>query len=211
VIFKSRKEAGQFLAKELSDYYKNGKSLVLGLPRGGVVVAEEVAKVLCLPLDVILLRKLPYPPQPELAVGAVAEHGAVYVNDEFQDAVREDPSWLEKIVREQRAILRERASLYRPHRHARDLKGKTAILVDDGIATGATMKVAIRAAHAAGAAKVVVAIPVAAPSSVRELEGDADQVVCLNTPEYFYAVGQAYQSFDQVTDEEVISILDRNP
>jgi predicted phosphoribosyltransferase len=211
VIFKSRKEAGQFLAKELSDYHKDGKSLVLGLPRGGVVVAEEVAKVLCLPLDVILLRKLPYPPQPELAVGAVAEHGAVFVNDEFQDAVREDPSWLEKIVREQRAILRERASLYRPHGHARDLKGKTAILVDDGIATGATMKVAIQAARAAGAAKVVVAIPVAAPSSVRELEGEADKVICLNTPEYFYAVGQAYQSFDQVTDEEVISILDRNP
>ena len=211
MIFKSRKEAGQFLAKELSDYYKDGKSLVLGLPRGGVVVAEEVAKVLCLPLDVILLRKLPYPPQPELAVGAVAEHGAVFVNDEFQDAVREDPSWLEKIVQEQRAILRERASLYRPHRHGRDLNGKTAILVDDGIATGATMKVAIQAARAAGAAKVVVAIPVAAPSSARELEDEADQVVCLDTPEYFYAVGQAYQSFDQVTDEEVISILDRNP
>jgi len=167
VIFKSRKEAGQCLAKELSDYYKDGKSLVLGLPRGGVVVAEEVAKVLCLPLDVILLRKLPYPPQPELAVGAVAEHGAVFVNEEFQDVVRADPSWLEVIVREQRTVLRERASLYRPHRHARDLKGKTAILVDDGIATGATMKVAIQAPRAAGAAKVVVAIPVAAPSSVR--------------------------------------------
>ena len=198
------------MANELSDYYKDGKSLVLGLPRGGVVVAEEVAKVLCLPLDVILLRKLPYPPQPELAVGAVAEHGAVFVNDEFQDAVREDPSWLEKIVREQRAVLRERASLYRPHRHARDLKGKTAILVDDGIATGATMRVAVLAARSAGAAKVIVAVPVAATSSVRELESEADQVVCLDTPEDFYAVGQAYQSFDQVSDEEVISILDRN-
>ena len=199
------------LAKELFKYQEDKTTVVLGLPRGGVVVAEQVAKLLHLPLDVILLRKLPYPPQPELAVGAVAEHGAVFVNDEFQDAVREDPSWLEKIVREQRAVLHERASLYRPHRHARDLKGKTAILVDDGIATGATMKVAIQAARAAGAAKVVVAIPVAAPSSVRELEVEADQVVCLDTPEYFYAVGQAYQSFDQVTDEEVISILDRNP
>ena len=176
-----------------------------------MVAAEQVAKLLRLPLDVILLRKLPYPPQPELAVGAVAEHGAVFVNKEFRDAVRANPGWLQDIVREQRTILRERALLYRPHRHARDLKGKTAILVDDGIATGATMKVAIQAARAAGAAKVVVAIPVAAPSSVRELEGEADQVVCLDTPEYFYAVGQAYQSFDQVTDEEVISILDRNP
>ena len=149
------------------------------------MVAEEVARFLHLPLDVILLRKLPYPPQPELAVGAVAEHGTVFVNDEFQDAVREDPSWLEEIIREQQEIIRKRATLYRPHRHARDLKGKTVILVDDGIATGATMKVAIRAARAAGAAQVVVAIPVAAPSSVRELEAEEDQVVCLDTPEYF--------------------------
>lgn len=199
------------LAKELFKYQEDKTTVVLGLPRGGVVVAEQVAKLLHLPLDVILLRKLPYPAQPELAVGAVAEHGAVFINEEFQEAARKDSTWLEDIVREQRAIIRERANLYRPHRHARELKGKTVILVDDGIATGATMKVAIQAARAAGAAKVVVAIPVAAPSSVRELETEADDLVCLDTPEYFYAVGQAYQSFDQVSDEEVISILDRSP
>jgi len=211
MIFESRKEAGRLLAKELIGSQADKKAVVLGLPRGGVVVAEQVAKYLNLPLDVILLRKLPYPPQPELAVGAVAEHGAVFINEEFRKAAREDSSWLEEIVREQRAVIRERANLYRPHRHAMDLKGKTAILVDDGIATGATMKVAIQAARTAGATQVVVAIPVAAPSSVRELEGEADEVVCLNAPEDFYAVGQAYQSFDQVSDEEVVSILDRNP
>ena len=211
MIFESRKEAGQLLAKELIGSQADKKTVVLGLPRGGVVVAEQVAKYLNLPLDVILLRKLPYPPQPELAVGAVAEHGAVFINEEFRKAAREDSSWLEEIVREQRAVIRERANLYRPHRHAMDLKGKTAILVDDGIATGATMKVAIQAARTAGATQVVVAIPVAAPSSVRELEGEADEVVCLDAPEDFYAVGQAYQSFDQVSDEEVVSILDRNP
>jgi len=211
MTFVSRKEAGLILAKELFKYQQDKKALVLGLPRGGVVVAAQVAKFLNLPLDVILLRKLPYPPQPELAVGAVAEHGAVFINEEFRKAALEDSSWLEEIVREQRAVIRERANLYRPHRHAMDLKGKTAILVDDGIATGATMKVAIQAARTAGATQVVVAIPVAAPSSVRELEGEADEVVCLDAPEDFYAVGQAYQSFDQVTDEEVISILDRNP
>jgi len=210
MIFESRKEAGRLLAKELIGSQADKKAVVLGLPRGGVVVAEQVAKYLNLPLDVILLRKLPYPPQPELAVGAVAEHGAVFINEEFRKAAREDSSWLEEIVREQRAVIRERANLYRPHRHAMDLKGKTAILVDDGIATGATMKVAIQAARTAGATQVVVAIPVAAPSSVRELEGEADEVVCLNAPENFYAVGQAYQSFDQVSDEEVVSILDRN-
>ena len=211
MIFESRKEAGRLLAKELIGSQADKKTVVLGLPRGGVVVAEQVAKYLNLPMDVILLRKLPYPPQPELAVGAVAEHGAVFINEEFRKAAQEDSSWLEEIVREQRAVIRERANLYQPHRHAMDLKGKTAILVDDGIATGATMKVAIQAARTAGATQVVVAIPVAAPSSVRELEGEADEVVCLDAPEDFYAVGQAYQSFDQVSDEEVVSILDRNP
>lgn len=211
MVFKNRNDAGKCLAKELVDFQKDTKTVVVGLPRGGVVVAEEIAKSLALPMDVILVRKLPYPPQPELAVGAVAEHGAVFVNDEFLEAARINPRWLKDIIREQSAIIRERAATYRPHRHARDLKGKTVILVDDGIATGATMKVAIRAARTAGAAKVVAAIPVAAPSSIRELQTEADEVVCLDTPESFYAVGQAYQSFDQVTDDEVISILDRNP
>jgi len=210
VVFTSRKAAGLILSKELIDYQKQPNAVVLGLPRGGVVVAEQVAKALHLPLDVILLRKLPYPPQPELAVGAVAEHGAVFINEEFRRTAREDSSWLEEIVREQRAVIRERANLYRPHRHAADLSGKTVLLVDDGIATGATMRVAIQAARTAGATRVVVAIPVAAPSSVRELQAEADEVVCLDAPEDFYAVGQAYQSFDQVSDQEVCEILDRN-
>jgi len=210
MVFENRSQADVQLAGELFEFQVDTKAVVLGLPRGGVVVAEAAAKFLHLPLDIILLLKLPHPPQPKLAIGAVAEHGAVFVNDEFQDAVREDPSWLEEIVREQQEIIRKRAILYRPHRHPRDLKGKTVILVADGIATGATMKVAIWAARAAGATQVVVAIPVAAPFSVRELKAEADQAVCLDTPEYFYAVGQAYQTFDQVSDEEACNILDRN-
>ena len=210
-LYQDRREAGAFLGEGLKRYQKERDAVVLGLPRGGVVVAEEVARCLHLPLDVLLIRKLPYPPQPELAMGAVAEHGAVFINEEFREAAREDSSWLEEIVREQRAVIRERANLYRPHRHAADLRGKTVLLVDDGIATGATMRVAIQAARAAGASRVVVAIPVAASSSVRELQAEADEVVCLDAPEDFYAVGQAYQSFDQVSDEEVVSILDRNP
>lgn len=210
MIFKDRREAGQILSKELAEYQWDQGSLVLGLPRGGVVVAEEVARGLALPLDVILLRKLPYPPQPELAVGAVAEDGSAFVNEEFQEAVRRDPSWLDLIIREQRAILRQRAALYRPHRHSLNLRGKTVILVDDGIATGATMKVAVMAVRSAGANRVVVAVPVASLSSVREIKAEADEVVCLDTPEDFYAVGQAYESFGQVSDEEVVSILDRN-
>lgn len=211
MFFDDRKQAGSHLALELTDYRKDKNGLVLGLPRGGVVVAGEVARKLGLPLDVILLRKLPYPPQPELAVGAITEDGTVFVNAEFQAASQEDPSWLEVIIREQSAVIRERAAFYRSHRRGEDLKGKTVILVDDGIATGATMKVAVRSARASGAAKVVVAVPVAAPSSIRELQAEADGVVCLDAPEDFLAVGQAYRSFDQVSDEEVISILDQNP
>jgi predicted phosphoribosyltransferase len=176
-----------------------------------VVVAEEVAKALQVPLDVILLRKLPYPPQPELAVGAVAEDGSVFINEEFRSAVKQQPGSLEPIVHEQMGIIRERARLYRSHRHAHGYQGKTVILVDDGIATGATMKVAVRAARSGGASRVVVAVPVAAPSSLQELDPVADEVVCLDAPESFYAVGQAYENFDQVTDEEVCAILDRNP
>jgi len=174
-------------------------------------VAERVAQALHAPLDVILLRKLPYPPQPELAVGAVAEDGSIFINEEFRDVVKHQPGILEPMVREQMGIIRERAKLYRPHRHGHTLKGKTVILVDDGVATGATMRVAIRAIRAAGVAKVVVAVPVAAPSSLRELEIEADEVVCLDKPEYFYAVGQAYENFQQVADDEVCAILDRNP
>ena len=211
MVFKSRSQAGAQLARELIDFQKDTKAIVLGLPRGGVVVADEVAIFLHLPLDVVLLRKLPYPPQPELAVGAVAEDGTTIINEEFRHTVEQQPESLEPIVREQMEIIRSRAKQYRPHRHAHGWKGKTVILVDDGIATGATMRVAIRAVRAAGVSKVVVAAPVAAPSSVRELQTEADQVVCLDTPEYFYAVGQAYENFEQVTDDEVCAILDRNP
>lgn len=209
--YRDRREAGVLLGEALKRHQNQRDFLVLGLPRGGVVVADEVARRLGLPLDVILLRKLPYPPQPELAVGAVAEDGTVIVNEEFQRVAQEDPSWLEMIIREQLAVIRERAALYRSHRQGQNLKGKTVILVDDGIATGATMKVAVRSARASGAAKVVVAIPVAAPSSIRELQTEADEVVCLDAPEEFLAVGQAYENFNQVTDDEVCTILDRNP
>ena len=175
------------------------------------MVAEVVAQALEIPMDVILLRKLPYPPQPELAVGAVAEDGTTIINEEFRHAVEQQPDSLEPIVREQMEIIRSRAKQYRPHRHAHGWKDKTVILVDDGIATGATMKVAIRAARSGGADRVVVAVPVAAPSSIRELQTEADEVVCLDAPEDFYAVGQAYANFAQVTDDEVCAILDRNP
>lgn len=209
-VFADRREAGSILAGELTRYAKNPEVLVLGLPRGGVVVAEEVAKKLKVPLDVLLLRKLPYPPQPELAMGAVAEDGTRWINEEFEAAARETPGAFENVVEEQMEIIRNRARQYRSHRHPHSMKGKIVILVDDGIATGATIKVAVQVARQAGAEKVVVAVPVAAPSSLREMEAMADEVVCLSAPLEFYAVGQAYHSFEQVSDSEVCRILDRN-
>lgn len=208
-LYVDRREAGQLLAQALSEYRGISNGLVLGLPRGGVVVAEKVAKALNLPLDVILLRKLPYPENPEFAVGAIAEDGSLFLNTEFRSPGGQPPDWLAPIVREQMAIIHNRARKYRSHRHPHSIRGKTVILVDDGIATGATMRVAIQAVQTAGAGRTVVAAPIASPSTIRELRQEADEVVVLDAPAEFYAVGQAYESFDQVTDEEVCTILDR--
>lgn len=210
-VYADRREAGQLLAQALGDYRGIKDGLVLGLPRGGVIVAEEVARALRLPLDVILLRKLPYPDNPELAMGAIAEDGSLFLNPEFRSGAERHPEWLQPILREQLGLIQQRAKLYRSHRHPHPLRGKTVLLVDDGVATGATMKVAIHAVQAAGAHQAIVAVPVASPSTVRELQQEADAVVVLEAPLEFYAVGQAYESFDQVSDAEVITILERNP
>lgn len=209
-IYADRREAGRVLAEALTDYRGVRDGLVLGLPRGGVVVAEEVAKALQLPLDVILLRKLPYPDNPELAVGAIAEDGSLFLNPEFVSDGGSYPEWLQPILREQMAIIQQRVKMYRSHRRPRPIRGKAVILVDDGVATGATMRVAIHAVRSAGATRTIVAIPIGSPATVRELKGVADTVVVLEAPIDFHAVGQAYESFRQVTDEEVCEILDRN-
>ena len=209
-IYADRREAGQVLAQALTDYRGIRDGLVLGLPRGGVVVAAEVAKALQLPLDVILLRKLPYPDNPELAVGAIAEDGSLFLNPEFRFSNGNQPEWLQPILREQMGIIHQRAKMYRSHRRPHPIRGKTVILVDDGIATGATMRVAIHAVQAAGASQTVVAVPIASPSTVRELQSETDAIVVLEAPIDFHAVGQAYESFTQVLDGEVCEILDRN-
>ena len=208
--YADRREAGQHLAQALLDYRGIRDGLVLGLPRGGVVLAEQVAQVLQLPLDVILLRKLPFPDNPELALGAIAEDGSLFLNPEYRSTSGQHPEWLELIIRDQMGIIQQRAKMYRSHRRPHPIRGKTVILVDDGIATGATMRVAIHAVQAAGASQTVVAVPIASPSTVRELQSEADAIVVLEAPIDFHAVGQAYESFTQVSDEEVCEILDRN-
>jgi putative phosphoribosyl transferase len=183
--------------------------VVLGLPRGGVPVAAEVARAIGAPLDVVLVRKLGLPQRPELAMGAVGEGGVVVVNDDVVQLGRVDAATFDEVVRRERAELEQRARRFRGERSRAPLEGRTAIVVDDGIATGATARAACAVARAHGAARVVLAAPVGSPQSVREIAPEVDEVVCLETPQRFAAVGQAYQDFRPTSDEEVVDLLRR--
>jgi len=200
-MFKDRKEAGQLLAKQLSEY-KGKNVLVLGIPRGGIVVAKEISSALKLPLDVIVVRKIGHPGNPEYAAGAA---GA----DNF--FIREDTDLPLPYIEEQVAIkqreVRVRYHLFRGDKPMYSVEGKIVILVDDGIATGATMKMAVQLLKEQGAREMVVAVPVGPPSTIQELEEKGVKVVYLEAPDGFMAVGQYYRDFEQVEDEEVIALL----
>jgi putative phosphoribosyl transferase len=206
LLFYDRTDAGRRLAKLLKRRIQ-GLCIVLAIPRGGVVVGYEVAKELGCPLDVVISRKVGAPAQPELAVGAVAEDGVVFVDEEIAGLVGVSRDYVERRAREELREVRRRAEEYRGGREMPDLSGKTVILVDDGLATGLTMMAAVHMARNKGAEKVVVAVPVSPPETVAKLRRHADEVVCLETPTNFYAIGQFYDRFDQLTDEETNSIL----
>jgi putative phosphoribosyl transferase len=206
LLFYDRTDAGRRLAKLLKRKIQ-GLCIVLAIPRGGVVVGYEVAKELGCPLDVVISRKVGAPAQPELAVGAVAEDGAVFVDEEIARLVGVSRDYVERRAREELREVRRRAEEYRGGREMPDLSGKTVILVDDGLATGLTMMAAVHMARNKGAEKVVVAVPVSPPETVAKLRRHADEVICLETPTNFYAIGQFYDRFDQLTDEETNSIL----
>jgi putative phosphoribosyl transferase len=206
LLFYDRTDAGRRLAKLLKRRIQ-GPCIVLAIPRGGVVVGHEVAKELGCPLDVVISRKVGAPAQPELAVGAVAEDGAVFVDEEIAGLVGVSRDYVERRAREELREVRRRAEEYRGGREMPDLSGKTVILVDDGLATGLTMMAAVHMARNKGAEKVVVAVPVSPPETVAKLRRHADEVICLETPTNFYAIGQFYDRFDQLTDEETNSIL----
>ncbi len=204
--FSNRIDAGKRLAAALSDFQiKNG--IVLALPRGGVVVGFEIAKALKLPLDVIIPRKIGAPDNPELAIGAVAEDGTPILDKNLVAYLGVSPEYIREESAQQRQEIERRLKLYRQTAPPRNLKGKDVIIVDDGIATGSTMKAALASVKNRGAASVTVAIPVGPPSTIEELEKQADRVVCLFTPEFFQAIGQFYDDFNQTTDEEVIELL----
>ena len=205
--FSNREEAGKMLADQLAKYQKIENGIVLGLPRGGVVLAFEVAKKLKLPLDIIVVRKIGAPGDPEFAIGVVDEEGEAFLNkavlkyygisQEFVD---------EQKVAEEREVSR-RLKMYRGNRPLLSLKNATVILVDDGIATGFTMMAAVKLVKSKGAQRVIVAVPVAPLGPMATLRREVDEVVVLNFPSMFTAVGEFYQEFPQISDKEVINLL----
>lgn len=206
-IFADRREAGAELATRLESYRDTEGVMVLALPRGGVVTGSAVAAYLNCRLDVIIIRKVGFPGQPEFAIGAVSETGTVVLNEQVVSSYGVSTEYVEEEVARQEHELERRVELYRKGKKLPELKGKTIILVDDGVATGASMKAAISTLKEEGTEKLVVAVPVAPPSTVMELEEMTDEVVCLETPADFMAVGGYYRDFTQVTDEEVIEVL----
>lgn len=205
--FANRTEAGQKLANALSSYAGRTDVLVLALPRGGVPVAYEVAKALGLPMDVWLVRKLGVPGQEELALGALAGNNIRVLNHEILDLLGISGAAVDAVAAKEQVELERRNAHYRGGRPPPETDGKTVIIVDDGLATGATMRVAITSIRRGGAARIVVAVPVGAASTCSRVESESDELVCLQRPEPFYGVGQWYSDFSQTSDEDVLEIL----
>lgn len=207
--FEDRVEAGQILASQLHAYADRVDVVVQALPRGGVPVAFEIAQALRAPLDVMIVRKLGVPGHEELALGAIASGGVRVLNERVVEDLALSPGTIEAIARRQQLELERREKLYRGERPALEVTGHVVILVDDGIATGSTMRAAIQALRQQQPARIVVAVPVAPPSVCEEMQGLVDELVCLAQPAGFFAVGQWYRNFSQTTDEEVRNLLDR--
>jgi len=209
MLFRDRREAGRVLAEKLATYANRPDVLVLALPRGGVPVAYEVAQALRAPLDVFLVRKLGLPGQEELAMGAIASGGTRVLNEEVVSKLNVPQEVIDTVAVEEQHELRRRERDYRDDRPFPNVHGRTIILVDDGLATGSSMRAAVAALRQQGPARIVVAVPVGAPETCAELQNEADEAVCAQTPQPFYAVGAWYDNFSQTTDEEVRELLAR--
>lgn len=207
-VYEDRAEAGRRLAAELRRRPPEGPLVVLGLPRGGVPVAAEIADALEAPLDVLVVRKVGVPGQPEVAMGAVATGGVEVRNEAVLALLPRAAALFERVAARERVELARREAPYRGDRPPLQLAGRTAILVDDGVATGSTVRAAIVAARALGASRVVVAVPVASREALAQLEAEADEVVCLQAPASFAAVGLWYELFPQLSDADVTALLD---
>ncbi len=209
MLFGDRSEAGRLLASKLEEFTNRNDVVVLALPRGGVPVGYVVAQALHAPLDVFVVRKLGTPGQEELAMGALASGGITVLNRKVIQALGIPQQTIDAVVAREQPELERREHEYRNGRPAVDVQGRTVILVDDGLATGSSMRVAAKALRKKSAAKIVVAVPVASPSTCAEFETEVDKVICATTPEPFWAVGQWYRNFSQTSDEEVRELLAR--
>jgi putative phosphoribosyl transferase len=207
--FRDRTQAGQLLATRLGEYAHRPDVLVLALPRGGVPVAFEVARSLCAPLDVLIVRKLGVPGQEELAMGAIASGGIRLLNEDVIRLVGPSPQTIERVIAQEQRELARREHLYRGNRPAPNMRDQTVILVDDGLATGATMGAAVAAARQQSPAAIIIAVPVSAATTCAEFEAQGVHAVCLIRAERFLAVSFWYQSFSQTTDEEVRALLEQ--
>ncbi len=207
MAFRDRADAGRILAGGLGHLARRPGVLVLGLPRGGVPVAYEVATSLGAPLDVLVVRKLGVPGHPELAMGAIGPGGVRVLNRPVIDALRIDEDAIAAVTAREAAELDRREQAYRPGRPPVELAGKVVVVVDDGLATGATMRAAVAAARALSPDRLVVAVPVGSSQTCAELAAEADEVVCVHTPPSFSAVGQWYDDFSQTTDDDIRALL----
>jgi putative phosphoribosyl transferase len=207
--FTDRQQAGELLARRLGSYAGAENAVLLALPRGGVPVGYAIAKALGIPLDMFLVRKLGLPGNEEYAIGAIASGGARVLRTETITELKLTPATIEAIAQRERGELERREALYRGSRPALPLRERLVILVDDGVATGATIKVAAQAVRAVRPLRLIIAIPVAPVETWQELQSEADEVVCLHTPVPFYSVGQWYEEFGQTSDREVIALLEQ--
>jgi len=209
-MFSDRKDAGVQLASRLKEYKDQPGVLVLALPRGGVATGYEIARSLNVPLDIVIVRKIGFPGQPELGIGAVSETGTVVLNESIISIYGVSKDYIKREISRQKEEITRRVKLYRKGKKLLSLEGKTIILVDDGVATGATMKAAIATLKEEKIKKLIVALPVAPPSMADELKQMVDTLICIETPFDFMAVGAYYHDFTQVSDEEVVDLLERS-
>lgn len=206
-VFRDRRDAGRQLAEALTRYRDKADVLVLALPRGGVPVAYEVARALKAELDVLVVRKLGVPYQPELAMGAITSGGSTVLNEDMTRLLVISREQIESVIRREQLELERRERDYRGDREPLRLEGRKVIVIDDGVATGASMLAAVKALRSLNASDIIVAVPVGSDEALRELEALADECICLSTPPFFYAVGRWYRDFSQVGDEEVRALL----
>lgn len=210
MVFQDRREAGRILARELSSFKGQDNVIVLGIPRGGVVVGHEIAQALDLPLDVYITRKIGAPHNPELAIGAVASDGTLILDHGLAKRLGVSQDYIEAESEHQKREIERRIAEYRGEIPAPDLKDKVVILVDDGVATGATTLATIRAVRTQEPAQLILAVPVGPRDTIEGLRREVDQLFCLHAPEIFWAVGAFYNIFDQTSDEEVKALLQRD-